>query len=132
MTTYHGNDGEVDFGGNTVGELQRWSIDIQQELTDDSAAGDAWRSHVNYIKSWSATVEVWYDPDDTGQAAADDVGTDVAIKLYGQGGSTSGLEEFSGTATVERVSVSNDKGGIVSRTFQLKGKGALAIADVSP
>lgn len=125
MATHHGNGGVVKIGSDTVAEVKEWQADSDIEIVDDSAMGDAWKTHKVGKKGWSASVNChWDETDSTGQEALT-LGASVTLNLYPEGTGT-GAKYLSGTATVKAITVNDPHDGIVSRNFQLEGDGALA------
>jgi len=123
MTTHHGNAGLMKVGANTVGEMKSWSISTSIETADDSAMGDAWKSHLVGQKKWSGEAEVHFDGADTAQAACIE-GASIALAGYPEAAG-SGAHYFTGTATVTKVDVKATMNDIVSMSVSFEGNGAL-------
>lgn len=129
MGTYHGKDGVVKIGANAVTEVKQFSVKTSAKTADDTAMGDDWETHIanKTVKSWTASITCNHNPlDETGQKLLV-AGASVAVKLYPIG-STDGLQELSGTATVTEVSVDPSKDGTVPVSFSVQGNGALVDA----
>lgn len=129
MATYRGLDGSVFAGGGAVGEVSSWTINISAGTVDDTVMGDEWETHKVTTKSWTASVECFFDPDDAQQGAMVE-GASLAVELRTEG-DTSGDFQFSGTATVESVSVNPAKDNIITASYSLKGNGVLTRGTVA-
>lgn len=124
MATHHGKDGIVRIGSNAVAEVREFSLSIEADTADDTAMGDTWKSHLVGMKSWSGSVTcMWDETNTTGQEAMTE-GASVALKLYLEGVAT-GATFYEGTATVTSVNFSQSLDGIVTRSFNYLGNGAV-------
>lgn len=124
MATHHGKDGVVKVGSDAVLEVNQFSINETGETADDTSMGDDWRTHLAGHKSWTASITVHWDPaDSTGQEALT-VGASASVKLY-PSGDQSGDAEASGDCTITSVGVASQLEGVVSRTIEVQGNGAL-------
>lgn len=128
MANHTGNEGQVKIGGSAVGELQSWSVDETVETADDTVIGDAWMTHKTIAKAWTGSCKGLWDETDAAQVAAA-VGASVAAAFYPEG-TGSGATYCSGTATVEKVTRSGARAGLVEFDLTLKGNGALAWSTV--
>lgn len=131
MGTHHGKDGVVKVGSDTIAEVKEFNVESSVEITDDTAMGDAWKTHKAGQKSWSGSLNCqWDETDTTGQEALTE-GASVTLNLYPEGAG-SGAKYLTGTATISNITVAAAMDGIVARNFQFTGSGALAWATVSP
>jgi hypothetical protein len=130
MATHHGKEGVVKIGSNSAAEIVDFNLDENAAVVDDSAKGDDWDSHLVGRNSWSGSATAHWDPSDTNGQEALTVGASVSLVLY-PSGATTGDRKASGTATVTRVGVSSPLEGVVQRTFDFQGNGALAWATES-
>ena len=128
MATYTGQDGAVYVGTNAVGEVRDFSVEQTSEVVADTVMGDVWTTNKPTLKSWTASVNMYWTGDDTGQTALA-VGSEVALKLYPRG-NTSTYEELSGNAIVTSVSQSQSFDGMVELSISVTGNGARAIGTV--
>lgn len=130
MATTHGKGGVLKVGANTIGEVRSFEITETAEVAADTAMGDTWTTHNVGMSSWEASVTCWWDADDsTGQEALT-VGSSVTFNAFPEGDS-SGDRTGTGTATVVSVSLPQDVGENVERSFGLQGNGAWAWSDVA-
>ncbi|MCF2522346.1 hypothetical protein [Bradyrhizobium sp. G127] len=132
MGTYHGKDGVVKIGANAVTEVKQFSVKTSAKTADDTAMGDEWETHIpnKTVKNWSGSLTCNHNPlDATGQKLLV-AGASIDLKLYPIG-TTDGLQELTGTATITDVSVDPSKDGTVPVSFSFTGNGALADAVIA-
>lgn len=124
MATHTGSEGTVKVGANTIAEIRSYSIEQTADTTEDTTMGDAWRTHKTTLKSWSGTVDVYWDETDTTGQGALVPGAEVTANFYPEG-ATTGDVYLSGTAIVTGVTVSASFDGMIESTITLQGTGAL-------
>lgn len=129
MARHHGKNGSVTADASAVGQVQNWNLDVQAENSEAYAMGETWKDAEAFAKSWSGSIEAYYDPADAGQAALA-VGDTVALALYSEG-AASGDTYRSGNAIITSAPISTAKDGWVSITFNFMGKGALTTTTVA-
>ena len=124
MATHTGSEGIVKVGGGTILEVRSYSIEQTSDTTEDTTMGDPWRTHKTTLRSWTASVDVFWDENDsTGQAVLS-VGSEVTLNLYPEG-ATSGDAIIGGTAIVTSKSISASFDGMVESTITVQGTGVL-------
>ena len=126
MAKIHGQTGSMTFGGEVVGHLQGWNLDVQAAVLEGYSMGDGWADNETGIKRWTGSCEVYFDAADAGQIEAG-VGEIVAIQLF-PGGDETGNTYFSGNAIITGVPTSGTKDGWVTMTINFGGKGPLTTA----
>lgn len=124
MATHTGSEGTVKVGANAIAEIRSYSIEQTADTTEDTTMGDAWRTHKTTLKSWSGTVDVYWDETDTTGQGALVVGAEVTANFYPEG-STTGDMYLTGTAIVTGKTVSASFDGMIESTITLQGTGAL-------
>jgi len=129
MATKKGKEGVVKSGSDVVGEIISFEVTITANEVDTSTLGTDWTGTDSTQKSWSGTMEMFYDPDDTGQAGVV-VGDKVTLSLYYEGDST-GLDYDTGSALITSVSRSQSFNDMVKQTVAFTGDGALTSATVA-
>ena len=134
MATFLGKEGAVYIGSNAIAEVRDFSLESTSETVDATtmaSAGDWMVKHAT-LKSWTASINCYYDSsDDNGQNAmgegtgnALEDGTVVAVKLYPEG-NTTGKDYFYGNMIVTSISRSASFDGLVEVSFSGEGTGAL-------
>ena len=75
-------------------------------------------------KSWTASVNCYYDSSDTDGQLSMDEGSEVALKLYPEG-NTTGKTYYYGQAIITSISRSASFDGLVEISFSADGTGSL-------
>jgi predicted secreted protein len=134
MATLLGKDGFVQVGSAAVGELRGFSVEHTAETIDDTVMGETSRGFKVTYKGFTATVDVLYDPADTGQDAFS-VGSSVTLNLFPEaqtvyGTPDSGDEKITGTAIVTGKTITSSYDGLVEASISLQGSGDLTFTTV--
>ena len=124
MATHHGNNGSVSVGANGVAEIDNWTVREAADTADDSAMGDTWKSHLAGMYEWSGSLTCHWDETDTNGQEALTRGASVTLNLYPEG-SGAGATYKTGTATITEITIDVNRNGVVSRSFNFQGNGAL-------
>lgn len=135
MATLLGKDGYVSVGAAGVGEMRGFSIEYTAETIDDTVMGETFRGFKTTYKGWTGTVDVLYDPADTGQDAFA-VGSLVTVNFYPEpqtvyGTPDIGDEEITGTALVTGKTITSTYDGLVEASVSLQGSGDLTFGTVT-
>ena len=130
MATLKGNDGTVLVGSSAVAEIRSVSVDETMDTIESTAMGDTYRTFETSLKSWSGTVDVFFDDTDTSGQGALTVGSEVTVSLQVEG-STTGDHKLSGAAIVTGRSISSSFDGLVEASLSLQGDGPLTEGTVS-
>lgn len=132
MPTHAGIEGTVKIGTDVVAETRSWSIEEQGETASTTTMNNTngWATHKHTIKSWSGSLECYWDETDADGQGALTIGSSVTLNLYPEG-DTSGDTFYTGTATVTGISRSGSYDGIVEASFSFQGNGALTEDTVS-
>lgn len=129
MATFTGAAGVVKLSTNVVGEVIGFTLELTRGTIEDTALTDAAKSFLPEDQyTWTATVECqWDDGDTSGQEALQSAllaGTTVEAHLLPEG-TTTGDEDYNGSAYVTSISLPVARNAIITRTIQLQGTGAL-------
>lgn len=131
MATIHGSDGVIKVGSGfaALGQIQNWSLDVKADVLEGYSMGEAWKSAKSGVRSWSGSVECYFDAADAGQGEIT-AGDTVAVNFYPAGEAT-GSKYYSGTVVVMGAPVSAEKDGFVLQSFSFKGSGELSTGALS-
>lgn len=124
MATHAGSEGKVFVGSSQVAEVKSWSLEITSDTVDASIIGTEWRKNQATIKSWSGSLDGFWDETDTTGQGELSAGATVTLNLYPEGDDT-GATYWSGDAIVTSISYSASFDGLVEVTFSFTGNGAL-------
>lgn len=125
MATFPGNSGVVEVGGTAVGEVKSFNVTETMDTAEDTAMGDASRTHITTLKSWEGSVEAMFDDTDAIQESLT-IGASITIDFLPEGAVT-GSYSLTGTATVTSIETSNEIEAPVSRSFSFQGNGDLTV-----
>tara|TARA_R110002110_G_scaffold75820_1_gene200180 strand:+ start:32 stop:424 length:393 start_codon:yes stop_codon:yes gene_type:complete len=128
MGIHKGSEGiiQVGSGNDAVAEIRSYSVEETADTLETTSMGDAARTHLASLTSFSGSLDVYWDETDTAQIALT-VGTSVTIKFYPEG-TASSAKYYSGTAIVTGVSRSASFDGLVEASISVQGTGALTLA----
>ena len=130
MATHTGSEGTVKVGANTVAEIRSYSISTSADLAEDTTMGDAWRTHKTTLKSWSGSLDCFWDETDTTGQGAMTEGTEVTLSVYPEGAST-GDKYYTGTAIITGLTINASFDGLVEASFTFQGTGSLSFSTAS-
>lgn len=132
MSTFLGKEGAVYIGSNAVAEVRDFSVETTAETVDATVMGSAgdWMVKKATQKSWTASVNCYYDSSDTDGQLAMDEGSEVAVKLYPEGNST-GKKYYYGQLIITSISRSGSFDGLIEASFSGDGTGALTEGTVA-
>lgn len=130
MATHTGSEGTVKVGANAIAEIRSYSIEETADTTEDTTMGDTYRTHKTTLKSWSGSVDVFWDETDTNGQVALAVGSEVTANFYPEG-STTGDAYMTGTAIVTGKTVTGSFDGMVESSITLQGTGSLSRTTVA-
>lgn len=129
MATHTGSEGTIKVGSDTVGEIRSYSISETADTIEDTTMGDSSRTYKTGLKSFTASVDVFWDETDAGQTALS-VGSSVTFNVYPEG-ATTGDKYYSGTALVTGLTINGSSDGMVEASLTLQGTGALSLSTAS-
>ena len=124
MSTISGSEGIVKIGANQIAEVKSWNLEESCDVVDASIIGTEWRKSQATIKSWSGSLDAFWDKDDIAGQGALKVGARVMLNLYPEGDSDD-KTYFSGTAIVTGISRQGTFDGLVESSFTFQGTGEL-------
>lgn len=131
MATFKGNDGVVKLGTsggtNIVGEVKSYSLEHTADTIEDTKMGDGARTYKASLKSFSGSLDVFWDDTDTDGQGAFLVGNEIEVNLYPAGASDT---YYSGSAIVTGVSRTGSFDGMVEASLSIQGNGDLTTTTV--
>jgi predicted secreted protein len=129
MATHKGSEGIIKVGTNAVAEVKSYSLEETADTIEDTSMGDAARTYVASLTSFSASIECFWDETDTNGQVALSVGSSVSLVVFPEGDS-SGDTKYTGTAIVTGFTKTGSFDGMVEASISVQGTGALATATV--
>lgn len=130
MATHTGSEGTVKVGSNAIAEIRSYSVSETADTIEDTTMGDAARTYKASLKSFSGSVDVFWDETDTNGQVALTVGSEVTINFYPEG-ATTGDTYLTGTAIVTGKTINGSFDGMVEASITIQGTGALTTGTAS-
>ena len=128
MATHHGKDAVVHVGGTKIGQATGFTVDTTHDIVEDTALGSSMKSYVVGRGTFTASIDMSFDDDDTAQTSLVQ-GSSLSFEFMPEG-SGSGERKFSGTGIITGMSVGVTLDGVTTRTVSLQGNGGLTIGTV--
>tara|TARA_B100000519_G_scaffold178640_1_gene169063 strand:+ start:478 stop:864 length:387 start_codon:yes stop_codon:yes gene_type:complete len=128
MATHHGKDAVVHVGGTNIGQATGFTVDTTHDIVEDTALGSSMKSYVVGRGTFTASIDMSFDDDDTAQTSLVQ-GSSLSFEFMPEG-SGSGERKFSGTGIITGMSVGVTLDGVTTRTVSLQGNGGLTIGTV--
>ena len=125
MAIHKGSEGTVHVGTDAVAEIKSYSVEETSDTVETTSMGDSARTHLASLTSFSGSLDVLWDEEDTAQIALT-VGTTVTLKFYPEGTATS-AKYYEGSAIVTGVTRSASFDGLVEASISVQGTGALSL-----
>ena len=125
MATHKGSEGTVKSGANAIAEIRSYTITESADVLEDTTMGDASRTYLASLKTFTGSIECYWDETDTNGQLTLDPGSTVTINVYPEGSST-GDKYYSGSVIITERSVTASFDGMVEASFAFQGTGALS------
>lgn len=125
MATRAGSEGIVRIGERQIAEVKSWTLEEVCDTVDASVIGTEWRKAQATIKSWSGSIEAFWDEADIEGQGKLTIGATVQLNLYPEG-VTDERKYFTGGAIVTGVSRQASFDGLVECSFTFQGNGKLS------
>lgn len=129
MATHKGSEGLVKVGSATVAEVKSYSLEESADTLETTKMGDAARTYLPSLTSFSGSVDCFWDETDSAGQVALAVGASVTLVFYPEG-AASGDTYYSGTALVTGKTITGSFDGMVEASISVQGTGALSTATV--
>jgi hypothetical protein len=127
MATHTGSEGTVKLGtvgaDTAIGEIRSFTISETADTIEDTTMGDTSRTYAVGLKTFSGSVECYFDPDDAKQ---DEMvaGASLTLTAYPEGSDTAD-QYISGSVIITSADVSSSADGMVEASFSFQGTGAV-------
>lgn len=125
MATHKGSEGTVKSGANAIAEIRSYTITETADTLEDTTMGDASRTYLASLKTFSGSIDCFWDETDTNGQLTLDPGSTVTINIYPEG-STSGDTYYTGSVIITEKSITASFDGMVEASFSFQGTGALS------
>lgn len=125
MATHKGSEGTVKSGANAIAEIRSYTITETADVLEDTSMGDTSRTYLASLKTFTGSVDCFWDETDTNGQLTLDPGSTVTINIYPEG-STSGDTYYTGSVIITEKSITASFDGMVEASFSFQGTGALS------
>lgn len=125
MATHKGSEGTVKSGANAIAEIRSYTITETADTLEDTSMGDTSRTYLASLKTFSGSIDCFWDETDTNGQITLAPGSSVTINIYPEG-STTGDTYYTGSVIVTEKSVTASYDGMVEASFSFQGTGALS------
>lgn len=129
MATHTAASGVIKVGANAVAEVTGYSIEYMSDTVEDTVIGDSARTYLPTLKSFTASVDAFWDETDTNGQVALVVGTSVTFSIYPEG-DTSGDTYYTGSGIITGRTISSSVGEMITANFSIQGSGDLTATTV--
>lgn len=125
MATHKGSEGTVKSGANAIAEIRSYNITETADVLEDTTMGDASRTYLSSLKTFTGSIDCFWDETDTNGQLSLDPGASVTINIYPEGSGT-GDTYYTGTVLITEKSITASFDGMVEASFSFQGTGALS------
>ncbi|HJD56664.1 MAG TPA: phage tail protein [Rickettsia endosymbiont of Sericostoma sp. HW-2014] len=122
MSTHAGAEGIIKITDQHIAEVKSWSLEEVCDTVDASIIGSQWRKNQATIKSWSGSIDAFWDEADNGGQGKLVIGSMIELNLYPEGIGND-KKYFSGTAIITGISRQASFDGLVESSFTFQGTG---------
>ena len=129
MATHTGSEGTVKVGSDAIAENRSYSLEETADTLEDTSMGDSARTYKSSLKTFTGTVDVFWDETDTAGQGALTNGAAITLAVYPEG-DASGDTYYSGSAIVTGVSRTASFDGMVEASISVQGTGDLTATTV--
>jgi hypothetical protein len=125
MATHKGSEGTVKSGASTIAEIRSYTITETADVLEDTSMGDSSRTYLSSLKTFTGSIDCFWDETDTSGQLSLDPGSSVTINIYPEGSGT-GDTYYTGSVIITEKSVTASFDGMVEASFSFQGTGALS------
>ena len=125
MATHKGSEGTVKSGANAIAEIRSYTITETADVLEDTSMGDTSRTYLSSLKTFTGSIDCFWDETDTSGQLSLDPGSSVTINIYPEGSGT-GDTYYTGSVIITEKSVTASYDGMVEASFSFQGTGALS------
>ena len=125
MATHKGSEGLIKIGTDSIAEVKSYSLEESSDTVETTKMGDAARTHLSSLTSFSGSVDCFWDETDTNGQVALAVGSTVTLLWYPEG-ATTGDTYYSGSVIVTGKTITGSFDGMVEASISVQGTGAIS------
>lgn len=128
MASHTGSEGLVQAGGNTIAELTSWTLSASAEVIDATILSSAAKVTKAGTKSYTGSIECFWDETDTAQSAIFE-GEELTFLLLPEG-NTGGDVSWSLSGIVDSLEFGAAVDGMVTASASFASNGAITRSTV--
>ena len=125
MATHKGSEGTVKSGANAIAEIRSYTITETADVLEDTSMGDTSRTYLSSLKTFTGSIDCFWDETDTSGQLSLDPGSSVTINIYPEGSGT-GDTYYTGSVIITEKSITASFDGMVEASFSFQGTGTLS------
>jgi hypothetical protein len=125
MATHKGSEGTVKSGASTIAEIRSYTITETADVLEDTSMGDSSRTYLSSLKTFTGSIDCFWDETDTSGQLSLDPGSSVTINIYPEGSGT-GDTYYTGSVIITEKSITASFDGMVEASFSFQGTGTLS------
>jgi len=130
MATHTSASGVIKVGSNAIAEITSYSLEYSSDTVEDTVIGDSARTYKPTLKSFTASVDAFWDETDTNGQVALVVGTEITFSIYPEGDDSTDTY-YTGSAIITGRTISSSTGEMITASFTLQGTGDLTTSTVA-
>ena len=124
MATHTAANGVIKVGSNAVAEVTGFSIEYNSDTVEDTVIGDTARTYIATLKSFTASLDAFWDETDTNGQGALTIGSSVTFAVFPEG-DTTGDTYYTGSGIITGRTISSSTGEMITASFTVQGSGDL-------
>lgn len=124
MATHTAASGVIKVGSDAVAEVTGYSIEYNSDTVEDTVIGDTARTYIPTLKSFTASLDAFWDETDTSGQGALTVGSSITFSIYPEG-EDSGDTYYTGSGIITGRNISTSTGEMITASFTVQGSGDL-------
>ena len=124
MATHTAANGVIKVGSNAVAEVTGFSIEYTSDTVEDTVIGDTARTYIPTLKSFTASLDAFWDETDTNGQGALTIGSSVTFAVFPEG-DTTGDTYYTGSGIITGRTISSSTGEMITASFTVQGSGDL-------
>jgi len=129
MATHTAANGVIKVGANAVAEVTGYSLEYNSDTVEDTVIGDSARTYLPTLKTFTASLDAFWDETDTNGQVALVVGTEITFSLHPEG-TDSGDTYYTGSGIITGRTISSAVGEMITASFSVQGTGDLTATTV--
>jgi hypothetical protein len=124
MATHTAASGVIKVGSDDIAEVTGYSLEYNADTVEDTVMGDTARTYISTLKSFTASLDAFWDETDTNGQGALTVGSSITFSIYPEGDVT-GDTYYTGSGIITGRTITSSVGEMITASFTVQGSGDL-------